>query len=207
MPYRISTEADEDSRRKAATLNGGTRSRFPRGGSRSRPSFLPNGGGTKNKPALSLRQSNATDEVCHRYFQSFGDSEKSIQRYIFLPAFNFSHVFVTQVSFFRQLFLAQAGLLAVIADGLANRSTIGVRHNPYESKKRRFEKPDICAILSLPPFGGWNTTVLESDAETEITGKRFLKEPPSFQRISMGRCADLPVQFVTATRFFAETRM
>jgi hypothetical protein len=45
------------------------------------------------------------------------------------------------------LFLAQEGLFAVIADVLADSSTIREHHSRYGNKKRLSSKPDICAIL------------------------------------------------------------
>jgi hypothetical protein len=85
-------------------------------------------------------------------FKSPGDSEQCVQGYIFLTSFYLPDELVAQIRFFRQLFLAQASLLPVIADILAHGSTIRERHSLYAIKKEDFAKPDICAIFWLAFF-------------------------------------------------------
>lgn len=123
----------------------------------------------ENEPGLRKGKSDAPREVRQSHPQSGGDSEKSIQGDIFLSAFNFPDEFVTQVCLFGQLLLAQASLLAMLADVLPNGSTVQMRHSLYGNKNAHSTKPDICAIFSLPFHGRRNTRV--SNAEMKTAGK------------------------------------
>ena len=105
------------------------------------------------RPPLAARQLNPMDQACQRHLQGVGDSNQSVQGDVFLSAFNLPDVFVTQVCFFGQFFLAQTSLLAIVADVLANSSTIRVRHKPYtETRSGLRRNPIYVLILSLRLF-------------------------------------------------------
>jgi hypothetical protein len=86
-------------------------------------------------------------QIMQTAFKGLGNSEQCVQGYVFLASFYLPDELVAQIRLFRQLFLAQASLLSVIADILAHGSTIRKRHSLYAIKKDDSAKPDICAIF------------------------------------------------------------
>jgi hypothetical protein len=107
--------------------------------------------------------SDATDEVCERNLQGRGDPDQSVQRYIFLSALNLPHVLVAKVCHLRQLLLAQASLLAIIADVLANGSTMRMRHKSSRKQEVAFSETRYMCYFLLAPFGNIEYNWLKSD--------------------------------------------
>ena len=63
-------------------------------------------------------------QITHLYFQSLGNFQHGCQRNFHVSTLNLTNEIVMQVSLFRQLLLGETGLLAAIANFLAQYATV-----------------------------------------------------------------------------------
>jgi len=116
MPSRISRNPARNLGRGNASIWASSILRVSFGGSKSTPVALLHLSRMVSHSALSMRRSDATDEVCQRHFQGSGDPDQSIDGDIFLSPLHVADVRRIKVRFLRKFFLAQTSPFARRAD-------------------------------------------------------------------------------------------
>ncbi len=147
-------------------------------------------GSRLDRASMRARGSNVPGEVSHAAFESFCKLRKSFERDLLFRPFDVANVISCQIRLFRQLFLAQTGLLPLDADGFSQNTIDSARrrmHSFLSKQNAEIELPTngwyfsrFCACHSTADFP--NNSMWEGRAVALIGNMRQCEREGAYRK-------------------------